>query len=150
MGFFDKLFGKKDMDDEINEYNKRADAAKQGSSPNVRYTMKKTTMTFGTGAPQNVRDNVVSSSKPQTQKTSVVLRQSMGEGYDMAQSLSLMDRLNSELQACVDAKNSGKAMPPRTDVVMPAEVKKGGFNKQDFETMVSEVSNMIERIRSGE
>lgn len=139
MGLFDKLFGKKDMNDEIEEYNRRADASRTpgGSAGGVRYSMKKTTTTYGTGVPQ------------QTRSSSVVLRQLSSGGYDKAQTLKVVDALTAELIACTEAKNSGAPMPPRTEVAMPSEVRFSGFNKQDVDAMVSELRETIERIRSG-
>lgn len=153
MGFFDKLFGKKDMDDEIEQYNRRADAAKQGASQtsqNLRYTVKQTTTTatYSTGVPPQMSGTVVSSSEPQTHKTMWRFHQTSDGGYDMKQTMRLIEALYTEILQCTEAQNNGTPMPPRTNITMPAEVKHG-FRRQEVDGMVAQLNEIIERMRSG-
>lgn len=122
MGLFGKLFGKKDTDDEIDEYNKRANASQYRITPK--------------DVPQNRSITVMG------------LMVSKG-GYHRAQTLKAVDALNAELTACTDAKNSGLPMPPHTEISMPKEVLFGGFDKQDTDAYISDLKNMIEQIRRG-
>lgn len=148
MGFFGKLFGKKNTDDEIDEYNRRADAAAKGSSQNVRYTMKTTTTTttFSTGAPPQMSGNIVSAGMPQTQKKLHRLRNAE-IGYDQEQTLKLIESLYIEIMGCTEAKTKGAPMPPPVSIVMPNE-ERNGFNKQDVEEYITELKTIIGQLRS--
>lgn len=148
MGFFDRLFGKKDMDDEIDEYNKRADAVKRGQSQNVRYTMKTTTTTttFSTGAPPQMSGNIISAGMPQTKKSLHRLRNAE-IGYDQEQTLKLIESLFIEIMGCTEAKTKGASMPPPVSIVMPDE-ERNGFNKQDVDEYISELKTIIGQLRS--
>lgn len=85
--------------------------------------------------------------------TAPILRTTRHGGYDKNESLTMFDRLTTEiflLEEAVAARDSGRQyqVPPEGSVSMPNIVNMGGFNEEDVNEYVENLKARISDLRA--